>query len=107
MLQPVVFQVPYPPYNAGETAGVPVAVAEELLASGRAVRLGERLRTKVPPPLQGSVPQPVRCGACQETFIPDPVEPHRCKSLPVQGTGIFDAGFNYRGRRRERFRRGR
>jgi hypothetical protein len=100
MLKPVVFQVPYPPYNAGETAGVPVDVADRLLASGRAVPPGAPLRVAVPRPVQGSVPQPVTCGACGATFMPTG-ERHQCVSAALTGAAVFEAGFNQqrRGRR--------
>lgn len=108
MLRPVVFQVPYPPFNAGETAGVPEAVAERLLESGRAVLPGEPDKVLIPKPLQGSTPQPVQCAACHQTFMPNTDEPHRCSPPTAErkGVGIFEAGFHER-RHEGRFRRGR
>lgn len=107
MLEAVVFQAPYPPYNQGETAGVPPEVAERLVASGRAVRPGSPLSVPLSPVLQGNAPQPVTCGACGAVFMPragDPV--HRCAPGPMAGAAIFEAGFNH-GPPRRRGRRGR
>lgn len=107
MLTPVVFQEPYPPYNAGETAGVPDHVAERLLEAGRAVRPGEPDKLLIPKPQQGSVPQPVQCAACGEAFLPSMYEIHRCSppTAEREGVGIYYAGF-HQGRRHEgRFRR--
>jgi hypothetical protein len=103
VLEPVVFQAPYPPYNAGETAGVPVAVAERLLAKGLAVRPGEEAKVLIPQPRQGSVPQAVRCGACGESFMPG--DGHRCATVPMSAA-VFEAGFT-QGQSRRRGRRGR
>jgi hypothetical protein len=103
VLEPVVFQAPYPPYNAGETAGVPVAVAERLLAKGLAIRPGEEAKLLIPEPRQGSVPQMASCGACGESFTPG--EAHRCATVPMKAA-VFEAGFT-QGQHRRRGRRGR
>ncbi len=105
MLEPVVFQVPYHPYNRGETAGVPAEVAERLIRNGQAVRPGEPMKVLLPAPLQGSVPGTSTCAACGETFTPEPGVRHLCAKTPLTGE-IFEAGFN-RGPARRWGRRGR